>query len=99
MKLLFYPLLLLLAFVPMMAQAGNTFDPATNTLSMDHVRTTDGASYTDLEVKIFDYEVIDAKVAVMAEETVNPVKNDQNKPKSLKFKQKPLNLRIRRFLF
>ena len=64
MKTILLPLLLLLAFVPMMAQAGgNTFDPATNVLEMPFVQTPD-ASYTGVKVQINDYTVLDAKVAV-----------------------------------
>ena len=64
MKILL-PLLLLLSFVPMMAQADGlpTFGPETNTLVLPEVKTPT-ATFNDVIVEIYDYTVIEAKVAV-----------------------------------
>ncbi len=62
MKLI-VPLLLLLAFVPMMAEAGNTFDQNTNILKLDVVKTPAG-TYTGVVVELNDYTVLEAKAAV-----------------------------------
>lgn len=63
MKLFVLPLVLMLALIPSV-WAGNTFDPETGILEMDVLKSSDGATYTGLEVRILDFELIDYNVAV-----------------------------------
>ena len=65
MKKMFYPILALLLYFPLMASAGGmpTFDPETNILVLPEVQTP-AASFSDVIVELDQFTVIEAKVAV-----------------------------------
>ena len=65
MKKLFYPILALLLYFPLIASAGGipTFDPETNILVLPEVQTP-AASFSDVIVELDQFTVIKAKVAV-----------------------------------